>query len=70
MPVEIICSKAYFKIYFTTNYLQLQIINRFKYGKMEIHHKNSDLYRTFKVGNMVYYEIQSIQLILQFRKTM
>ena len=32
------CLKAYFKIYFTQNYLQLQIINRFKYGKMEIHH--------------------------------
>ena len=29
------CLKAYFKIYFTQNYLQLQIINRFKYGKME-----------------------------------
>ena len=30
--------KGYCNIYFTTNYLQLQIINRFKYGKMEIHH--------------------------------
>ena len=27
-----------FKIHFTTNYLQLQIISGFKYGKMEIHH--------------------------------
>ena len=62
MPVEMICLKAYFKIYFTINYLQLQIINRFKYGKMDIHHLNRDLYRTFKVGNMVYYNIQSIQL--------
>ena len=50
MPVEMICLKAYFKIYFTTNYLQLQIINGFIYGKMEIHHGNRDLYRTFKVG--------------------
>ena len=33
MPVEMICLKAYFKLYFTTSYLQLQIINRFKYGK-------------------------------------
>ena len=63
MPVEMIYLKAYFKIYFTIDYLQLQIINRFKYGKMEIHHLNRDLYRTFKVGNMVYYNIQSIQLI-------
>ena len=63
MPVEMISFKAYFKIYFTTNYLQLQIINMFKYGKMEIHHKNRDLYRTFKFGNMVYYNMQSIQLI-------
>ena len=63
MPVEMICLKAYFKIYFTTNHLQLQIINRFKYGKMEIHHKNRGLYRRFKVGNMVYYNMQSIQLI-------
>ena len=55
--------KAYFKIYFTTNYVQLQIINRFKCGKMEIHHSNRDLYRTFKVGIMVYYNMQSIQLI-------
>ena len=62
MPEEMICLKAYFNIYFTTNYLQLQIINRFKYGKMEIHHKNRDLYCTFKVGNMVYYNMQSIQL--------
>ena len=63
MPVEMICLKAYFQIYFTAHYLQLQIINRFKYGKMEIHHKNRDLYRTFKVENMVYYNMQSIQLI-------
>ena len=27
-----------FYSFFFTNYLQLQIINRFKYGKMEIHH--------------------------------
>ena len=26
MPVEMICLKAYVNIYFTTNYLQLQII--------------------------------------------
>ena len=30
--------KAYFKIYFITNYLQLQIINRFKFRKMDIHY--------------------------------
>ena len=35
MPVEMICLKH---IFFNTNYLQLQIINRFKYGKIEIHH--------------------------------
>ena len=63
MQVEMICLKAYFKIYFTTNYLQLQIINRFKYGKMEIRPKLRDLYRTVKVGNMVYYNMQYIQLI-------
>ena len=38
MPVEMICLYVYFKIYLTTNYLQLQLINRFKYGKIEIHH--------------------------------
>ena len=31
--------------------------------KMEIHHKNWDLYRTFKVGKMVFYNMQSIQLL-------
>ena len=31
--------------------------------KMEIHHKNRDLYRTFKFRNMVYYNMQSIQLL-------
>ena len=31
--------------------------------KMEIYHKNRDFYRTFKVGNMVYYNMQSIQLL-------
>ena len=61
LSVEMICLKAYFKIYFTTNYPQLQIINIFKYGKMEIHHYNRDLYHTFKVENMVYYNMQSIQ---------
>ena len=62
MPVEMTCLKAYFNIYFTTIHLQLQIINRFKHGKMEIYHLNRDLYRTFKVGNMFYYNMQSIQL--------
>ena len=50
-------------MYLTTNCLQLQIIDRFKYGKMEIHHQNRDLYLTFKVGNMVDYNMQSIQLL-------
>ena len=27
-----------FKFYFTTNYLQSQIINGFKYGTMDTHH--------------------------------
>ena len=63
MPEEMTCLKAYFKIYLTTIFPQLQIMNRFKYGKMEIHHLNRDIYRTFKVGNMVYYNMQSIQLL-------
>ena len=36
MPVEMICLLAYFKIYFTTNYLQLQITDRFKYGNSSL----------------------------------
>ena len=63
MQVEMICLKAYFKINFTTNYLQLQIMNRFKHGKMEIYHENRDLYCTFKVRIMVCYNMQFIQLI-------
>ena len=31
--------------------------------KMEIHHKNRDLYRKFKVKKIVYYNMQSIQLL-------
>ena len=63
MPVEIICLWAYFEIYFTTNYLQLQIISRFKYGQMEIRQKSRDIYGTFMVGNMFYYNMQSIELL-------
>ena len=43
-------SISIFKYLFYYFYRHLQVINSFKYVKMEIHRLNRDLYYTFKVG--------------------
>ena len=40
--------------------LQLQVINSFKYVKMEIYHKNRYLHYRFKVGKMFCSKMQSM----------
>ena len=46
------------KYLFFNLYCQLQVVNRFKYGKMEIHRYNRDLNTHLRLGEMVYSNMQ------------
>ena len=68
MPVEMTCLYAYLKNHFTTNYLQLQVINGFKYEKMKVIIKMGIFITHLRLGNMVYSNIFNKVSICNFVK--